>query len=294
MNENNENKDSLPEGPKLRYPRAQLFRKYLWHDGSFAHGCAGILFGVVFTGIGLLMLSMELPYWLKGVAAKGTVTGKRLSAALPNPGGRVCLLAHGGGGRKAIVSYTFEDNGGAKVHGSSRINRWKWDALQAGDAIDICYVQDTPERNRPAGPRWEAFFSFYFALFGSVFLTTSTVTIIRRLRWIREQIAVLEFGQATSALIDRCVERSLGRKRRKVCDVHYHYLVPGNGAAPMVLEGMQTVTTGLRHQLQAGSLAVVIFDPADPKRHALDVFRACLDVPREAASLAGAKSQTTG
>ncbi len=271
------------DGLELRHSSGQLFRVYLWHDTSILTDVVGLVFGIVFLSIGLIFLWAEIPFWLHGVPTKGTVTGKflTLSSVIPTRAGMV--LAHGTG-PKSFVRYRYQDKHGAILNGQGQVNHWKWKSIRPGDMIDICYLENAPATNRPAEGRWEVSIAFLFPLIGIVFATSSGIRIRQRLRWIREQIAVIKSGRAASALIDRCVERSQGRRRPNVCDVDYRYLVVGGSESPMVLAGKQTMSLKLGRELQAGTLVVVIFDPTNPVRHALDLFRARLDIPADKGS----------
>src|SRR5262245_21998087 len=73
---------SLPFGHevKLRYSPSWLWWQYINHDGSDVGGCFLIAMGLIplagASMILLLMVTIEVPFWLEGKQAQGTITNK--------------------------------------------------------------------------------------------------------------------------------------------------------------------------------------------------------------------------
>jgi hypothetical protein len=257
----------------MRYSPARLRWLYLNHDGGVAAGLALAAFGVVLAVGGWFLLAWELRYLTEGVTVEAHVLA-RWQAALRRPA-VAAVLAHGGGRRGPlyVVSYEYQDEGGRVHQASAGIPKADWDRLGPGDVLAVEYLADEPGTSRPVPTRRTALgVGFALEVVGCLLLLGGLAVFRRRVGAVNDQVRLVTTGQPVLGLLDDV--RPYGGKKDSCVTLQYRYLAADGDAAPQVRSGTAEWVVPSAERWRAGGPVLVLVDPDDHDRHALDLFNA--------------------
>lgn len=136
-------------------------------------GIPFLLGGVVFLGVGVVLLQDELRFGSEGVSAAGTVLD-----TIYHPGG-------GEDGPTYSIRYEFVDSAtGTRQAGESDVSEEAFDAASAGDPIEVTYLPAQPTKSRVGSPEPQLFVPAIMFGAALLFIVVGAGFLIA-MRWMR-------------------------------------------------------------------------------------------------------------
>jgi len=229
------------------------------------------ILGLVFTAAGVgtiflasFLISREQRYEREGRTVQGTVTRKDTYTTRSTTGTgrhrRTRTTTH------YRVHYTFATEDGTRHSNHGNVPSRLWRSLSKGSSIEIEYLPDKPESNRPTASRagWKA---WLIVLFPVGFGGAGLLMLFFSVRRARKYAALLSNGRLTKAAVDRKeVRNDITINNRHPYDIHYTFALPDG----TIQEGKDLILDRrITDSLEPGSPIGVIYMPADPSQCAL-------------------------
>lgn len=222
------------------------FRQQLVFLGMFVTFC-GPMMGVVVFAIG----QNEAQFEKEGASVDGTVISKSQLTKVGKSGGT-----------SYKVSYRYRTADGREFEGEGFIPFKHWDGLTEGGTLSVRYLASDMSRSEPNYPARLRTPTMTYVGFGiaGVLALLGLILLLTSLRTISRRVLLLRTGQRTNAWIKQVIPEA---------GVLVYQYWDDNGDEH---EGREQAPRGIQGAMNIGDQFLVLVDPANPKRHEIDML----------------------
>jgi hypothetical protein len=251
----------------------RIFCSWVRHEQAIAATVTlSIVSAVLLLGT-VPVLRSDAAFAVDGDVTQGRVLEKRIAGAPPSGPVLAAIPAHGGRrGPRAFIDYEYFDVAAVRHTGRSQVSRTDWDQLQVGGPVTVIYLKGRPAQSR-VGVALSPPRLLMIGLCGTGLLAAvgAAWAFLVGMSSLRLQLDLFQNGVGTMALV-REVKTVTRRKRRQERTLQYCYWAADTLAGPPVLsDGSCTGTGRWGKSAQKGDWLLVLLDPADPRRHIVDL-----------------------
>ncbi|HLW64682.1 MAG TPA: DUF3592 domain-containing protein [Gemmataceae bacterium] len=258
----------------MNVPESKLRWRYYGGGAAIVAIVAGLFLGTIFVLVGYFVRQNEEEYAKNGIASNATVTGKdqRMEPPTGQKGGpRVTYTLH----------YRYQDAQGQTHDGGDSVDANFWNQYQKGQAVQIEYLRDRPERSRiTVGRSFFQKWGYILALAaGCVLLAGVLVLGVGGWFWAGRKMQLVRDGEPSRGVVTDLEAKSSGAQNRQTSYRLRFQFIDSTGVERY---GKSVwLPRALESRWQAGDSILVLQDPNNPERFEADIFEARADELKE-------------
>jgi hypothetical protein len=254
----------------MNIPESKLRWRYYGGGPALVALTIGSFLGIIFLAVGYFVRQTEEDYAKKGVAAVATVTHKDQRTEPPSGqkgGPRITYTLH----------YRYQDAQGQMHDGGDNVEVNVWNQYQKGQALQIEYLSDKPERSRIAVGR--SFFQkwgYILALAGGSALIIGVLVFgIGGWFWVGRKARLVRHGEPLLGVVTDHLSRTWGSRNQQPS---YRLRFTFTDAIGVERSGTSAwLDRGQEVRWAIGENILVLQEPNNPERFEADIFEARAD-----------------